>query len=73
MLEALRGKKLLFVGDSLIKGQYLSMICLLHRLVPATGKSFKKSMFSITVLKLKVTIQYPHNQISCQTFRASEM
>ncbi|XP_057523269.1 protein trichome birefringence-like 33 [Amaranthus tricolor] len=53
MLEALRGKKLLFVGDSLIKGQYLSMICLLHRLVPATGKSFKKSMFSITVLKLK--------------------
>ncbi|CAO2825735.1 unnamed protein product [Amaranthus hypochondriacus] len=53
MLEALRGKKMVFVGDSLNKGQYLSMICLLHRLVHETGKSMKKSMFSITVFTLK--------------------
>ncbi|CAN6342351.1 unnamed protein product [Urochloa humidicola] len=30
LLEALRGKRMLFVGDSLGRGQFASMVCLLH-------------------------------------------
>lgn len=41
MLESLRGKRMMFVGDSLNRGQYVSMICLLHRLIPEHGKSMK--------------------------------
>ncbi|CAN1255285.1 Protein trichome birefringence-like 33 [Linum perenne] len=34
MLESLRGKRMMYVGDSLNRGQYVSMICLIHRLIP---------------------------------------
>ncbi|KMS99468.1 hypothetical protein BVRB_2g044650 [Beta vulgaris subsp. vulgaris] len=53
LLEALRGKRMLFVGDSLNRGQYISMVCLLHSLVPENGKSMKSSYESLTVFKLK--------------------
>ncbi|KAJ8426433.1 hypothetical protein Cgig2_021040 [Carnegiea gigantea] len=53
MLEALRGKRMLFVGDSLNRGQFISMVCLLHRLVPENGKSMKSSLDSLTVFHLK--------------------
>ncbi|KMS99470.1 hypothetical protein BVRB_2g044660 isoform B [Beta vulgaris subsp. vulgaris] len=53
MLEALRGKRMLFVGDSLNRGQYVSMICLLHRLVPEEGKVMESSYSSLTVFRLK--------------------
>ncbi|KNA05048.1 hypothetical protein SOVF_193950 [Spinacia oleracea] len=53
MLEALRGKRMLFVGDSLNRGQYVSMICLLHRLVPEQGKVMESSYSSLTVFRLK--------------------
>ncbi|KAK4716959.1 hypothetical protein R3W88_015297 [Solanum pinnatisectum] len=41
MLETLRGKRMLFVGDSLNRGQYVSMVCLVHRLIPENAKSMK--------------------------------
>ncbi|XP_021769247.1 protein trichome birefringence-like 33 [Chenopodium quinoa] len=53
MLETLRGKRMLFVGDSLNRGQYISMICLLHRLVPEEGKVMENSNSSLTVFRLK--------------------
>ncbi|XP_066365333.1 probable xylan O-acetyltransferase 11 [Miscanthus floridulus] len=41
MLEMLRGKRMLFVGDSLNRGQYVSLLCLLHRAIPDGAKSFE--------------------------------
>ncbi|CAL9008266.1 unnamed protein product [Prunus brigantina] len=41
MLETLRGKRMMFVGDSLNRGQYVSMICLLHSLIPEDAKSME--------------------------------
>uniref|UniRef100_A0A1J3GZV4 Protein trichome birefringence-like 32 n=1 Tax=Noccaea caerulescens TaxID=107243 RepID=A0A1J3GZV4_NOCCA len=39
MLESLRGKKMMFVGDSLNRGIYASLICLLHSQIPENFKS----------------------------------
>ncbi|XAR71896.1 hypothetical protein NMG60_11018347 [Bertholletia excelsa] len=41
MLESLRGKRMMFVGDSLNRGQYVSMVCLLHRVIPEGDKSME--------------------------------
>jgi len=44
MLEALRGKRMLYVGDSLGRGQFASMVCLLQSAIPDTGaRSFEMS------------------------------
>ncbi|KAL5230412.1 hypothetical protein ABZP36_029188 [Zizania latifolia] len=44
MLEALRGKRVMFVGDSLGRGQFTSMVCLLAAAVPdGAARSFDMS------------------------------
>ncbi|KAM7491883.1 hypothetical protein LguiA_034804 [Lonicera macranthoides] len=52
MLETLRGKRMMFVGDSLNRGQYVSMICLLHSIIPEESKSMK-TRGSLTVFTAK--------------------
>ncbi|KAM0941220.1 putative PMR5 domain, PC-Esterase [Dioscorea sansibarensis] len=52
MLEKLRGKRMLFVGDSLNRGQFVSMVCLLHRVIPEEAKSFK-TIESLTTFHAK--------------------
>lgn len=56
MLERLRGRRMMFVGDSLNRGQYVSMVCLLHKLLPEDSKSME-SFGSLTVFKAKVHIR----------------
>ncbi|CAN8269469.1 unnamed protein product [Cochlearia groenlandica] len=52
MLESLRGKKMMFVGDSLNRGMYVSLICLLHYHIPESSKSMD-TFGSLTVFSLK--------------------
>ncbi|CAN0888425.1 Protein trichome birefringence-like 33 [Linum grandiflorum] len=55
MLETLRGKRMMYVGDSLNRGQFISMVCLIHRLIPnESSKSMKTSSDdSLTVFTAK--------------------
>ncbi|KAL6545122.1 Protein trichome birefringence-like 33 [Orobanche hederae] len=52
MLETLRGKRMMFVGDSLNRGQYVSMVCLLHKLIPENAKSME-TFGSLTIFAAK--------------------
>lgn len=55
MLETLRGKRMLFVGDSVNRGQYISMVCLVHRIIPENAKSMN-TVGSFDVFNIKVII-----------------
>lgn len=55
MLEALRGKRLMFVGDSLNRGQFYSMVCLLHSVLPNESKSMEINFGSLSTFTAKVT------------------
>lgn len=57
MLETLRGKRMMFVGDSLNRGQYVSFVCLLHSIIPEDAKSME-TFDSLTVFTAKVTSNY---------------
>ncbi|GLT78898.1 hypothetical protein SLA2020_504160 [Shorea laevis] len=60
MLETLRGKRMMFVGDSLNRGQYVSMVCLLHRLIPEHAKSMETfdSLTVFTTKEYNATIEF---------------
>jgi hypothetical protein len=45
---------MMFVGDSLNRGQYVSMVCLLHSIIPEEAKSME-TFDSLTVFTAKVT------------------
>lgn len=59
MLEALREKRMMFVGDSVNRGQYTSLICLLHRVIPNQYAKSMEIIDSGTVFTAKVTILLP--------------
>ncbi|XP_065853601.1 protein trichome birefringence-like 34 isoform X2 [Euphorbia lathyris] len=50
LLERLRNKRLMFVGDSLNRGQWVSMVCLLDSSLPPTQKSMHHNA-SLSIFK----------------------
>ncbi|RAL54927.1 hypothetical protein DM860_013623 [Cuscuta australis] len=60
MLEALRGKRMMFAGDSLSRGHYSSMLCLLQKTIPHNAKSLEqvgqKTVF--TAKEYNATIEF---------------
>ncbi|CAI9772195.1 unnamed protein product [Fraxinus pennsylvanica] len=60
MLESLRGKTMMFVGDSLNRGQFISLVCLLHKVIPEHAKSMvlKDSKRTFIAKEYNATIEY---------------
>ncbi|PNY02114.1 hypothetical protein L195_g025419 [Trifolium pratense] len=55
LLERLRNKRLVFVGDSLNRGQWVSMVCLVESSLPPTLKSMQTlANGSLNIFKAKV-------------------
>lgn len=52
-LKKLRGKRLLFVGDSLQRGQWQSFVCMVESIIPEDQKFLRRGR-SHTVFKAKV-------------------
>ncbi|MCH82770.1 protein YLS7-like, partial [Trifolium medium] len=53
MWEKLRGKRLMFVGDSLNRGQWISMVCLLQSVIPADKRSMSPNAH-LTIFRAEV-------------------
>lgn len=54
MWEKLRGKRLMFVGDSLNRGQWISMLCLLVSVIPPDKRSITPNA-QLTIFRAKVS------------------
>lgn len=42
LLDILRGKRLMFIGDSVQRGQFESMVCMVQSVIPDGKKSFHR-------------------------------
>lgn len=56
-LKKLRNKRLLFVGDSLQRGQWQSFVCMVESIIPEDKKSMKRGG-AHSVFKAKVYISW---------------
>lgn len=59
LLERLRNKRMVFVGDSLNRGQWVSMVCLLQTsMANSSRKSFSMHNNGSNLIKFKVKVSF---------------
>ncbi|CAN1145852.1 Protein trichome birefringence-like 31 [Linum perenne] len=60
LLDILRGKRVMFVGDSVQRSQFESMVCMVQSVIPSDKKSFRKvpPMKIFKALEWNMTIEY---------------
>ncbi|KAF6146921.1 hypothetical protein GIB67_036640 [Kingdonia uniflora] len=60
LLERLRGKRLVFVGDSLNRGQWVSMVCIVESAISPAFKSMNNngSLITFTAIEYNATIEF---------------
>lgn len=61
-MQILRGKRLMFVGDSVQRGQFESMVCMVQSIIPQGKKSLQRvpprKIFRIDVKAHLVTFSF---------------
>ncbi|XP_074302054.1 protein trichome birefringence-like 34 [Silene latifolia] len=61
LLEALRNKRLVFVGDSINRGQWTSMVCLVEQAIPNTSLKIMEtngSLFTFKAIEYNASIDF---------------
>ncbi|GLT92768.1 hypothetical protein SLE2022_105900 [Rubroshorea leprosula] len=60
LLERLRNKRLMYVGDSLNRNQWVSMVCLLGSVIPAPFKSKYQngSLYTFKAIEYNATVEF---------------
>ena len=71
MWEKLRGKRLMFVGDSLNRGQWISMVCLLQSVIPENKRSMMPNT-QLTVFRAEVN-QNPFLETSVDRYYSTHV
>lgn len=60
LLQILRGKRLMFVGDSVQRAQFESLVCLVQSIIPQGEKSLKRipprKIFTIQVIQSRICL-----------------
>lgn len=59
MLEKLRNKRMVFVGDSLNRNQWVSMVCMVESLIPPASK-YVHFNGSLVTFKTTVSQHFPY-------------
>ncbi|KAJ4816908.1 Protein trichome birefringence [Rhynchospora pubera] len=60
MLEKIRGKRMMFVGDSLQRAQWASFVCLVYSAIPASKRSMRNDhgIFIFTAMEYNATVEF---------------
>ncbi|KAB2064095.1 hypothetical protein ES319_A10G265700v1 [Gossypium barbadense] len=66
LLRRLKGKKIMFIGDSISINQWQSLLCMLHAAVPATSGIITRDLHNHTVS----TVTFKHYKVSVMLFRS---